>query len=180
MINPLDKKFAYVLQELLINCKNRGVIMVPFEGLRTPQMQAVYWVQGRTELEIKKAIAKLKENRAYFLASCLEYASPKGGRIITKALPGCSWHQWGEAVDCYWLYKNLKIWKIDTKSKLGYNGYEVYAEEAERLGLNAGYYWENFIDACHVQLKKEASPLKLYTFKEIDGVMKSFYSRKFD
>jgi len=59
----------------------------------------------------------------------------------TKALPGNSWHQWGEAVDC------------DPVHNRG-----IYGEEARRLGLTCGDRWAGLHDPRHVQLRPESSP----------------------
>ena len=40
--------------------------------------------------------------KANFLASVLDGVGPQHGPHVTNALPGLSWHQWGEAVDCFW------------------------------------------------------------------------------
>jgi hypothetical protein len=150
--------------------------MVPFEKLRSPQIQAQLWVKGRTINEIQLKISELKEINAPFLAKCLENAEIKEGKIITNALPGCSWHQWGEAVDCYWLKDGKTNWDLDIKDENHQNGYEVYACQAKKLGLEAGFYWKNLVDGVHVQLKSIPSPLKIYTISEIDKVMKDAYS----
>lgn len=177
MTNLLDKTFVPILKQLIYNCKKEGITMVPYEGLRSPQMQARYWVQGRSLAEVQSTVDDLKQERAFFLVKCIEAADTKDGPIITNALPGCSWHQWGEAVDCYWLLNGSKIWDTITVNNAGINGYKLYADVALKLGLDAGYYWQGIVDAVHVQLKKEASPLKLYTLKEIDEIMRDFYAK---
>ncbi len=152
--------------------------MVPYEKLRTPQIQAEYWVQGRTKNDIAKKISELKDKMAYFLAECIESANPQKGPVITNAIPGLSWHQWGEAIDCYWLKDRKACWDFDTKDSNNRNGYKIYANEATKLGLDAGYFWENMIDAVHVQFRKEPSPLNIYSIRKINGVMKDFYGIK--
>ena len=149
--------------------------MIPYEKLRSPQLQAAFWVQGRTVDEIQTRIEELKETKAFFLVKCLENAEIKEGKIITNALPGCSWHQWGETVDCYWLNNEMANWDLYVKDKNNQNGYEVYANEARKLGLEAGFYWKNLVDAVHVQLQSFSSSLNIHSITEINKVMRDFY-----
>lgn len=168
--------FAGLVKQLLHNCHKRGITMVPYQMLRTPRLQAHYWKRGRTQEEAAEAIRLLKNNQAFFLAHCLEEAGTKHTNIVTHALPGCSWHQWGEAIDCYWLHNGIKVWDLHTRDNNGLNGYSVYAGEAKKLGLEAGYYWTNLADAVHVQLRAASSPLELYTLTEINRVMEETFT----
>jgi peptidoglycan LD-endopeptidase CwlK len=70
------------------------------------------------------------------------------GKIITQAKGGQSYHNFGVAVD----------WALDKDSnKPGlqpswtYDDYKILAEEAEKLGLEAGYRWK-FQDPPHIQI----------------------------
>jgi len=175
LVDALDKNFARLCSQLIVNCEKKSIIMVPFEKLRTPKIQANYWVQGRSQEQIDEKVNELKEAQALFLAECLAQAKIKDGPIISNALPGCSWHQFGEAVDCYWLRDGYPCWDLEAKDTNNQNGYEIYANEAKILGLEAGFYWRTFRDSVHVQLQSYSSPLELYSIVEIDAVMKDFY-----
>jgi len=178
MINDLeflDDDFRPLVNTLLDNCIKRGVLMVPSETIRSPFQQAIYWCQSRTVAEIDSVITNLKQQKADFLASCIEAAGVMEGPKITNALPGYSWHQWGEALDCYWQMDGKAIW--DTEILInGTNGYEVYATEARKLKLEAGFYWTTIKDAVHVQFREAGSPLDLYTVEEINEIMKYNYT----
>lgn len=176
MIDVLDSEFNDIVKSLLKNCLEKGIHMEPYEKLRSPYVQAIYWKQGRSKQEIKKTLKFLSNEKAHFLLNCIEEAKRMEGLIITNALPGCSWHQWGEAIDCCWIDGNKKIWDIQTLDSNGINGYKIYAEEAYKLGLDAGFYWEKFTDAAHVQYQSYASPLNIYTMTEVNDIMKDFYS----
>ena len=71
MIDALDKEFNILVNKLLVSCSLRGVIMSPYEKLRSPQTQAIYWKQGREEDEILNAINYLRNENAFFLSACL-------------------------------------------------------------------------------------------------------------
>lgn len=170
-VNLLVPDFRNKVTTLLQNCLNRGIEMRPNEGLRSPFTQAKYWRQSRTKEAIKKKIAELRSEGADFLAHCLESVGPQHGDPVTNALPGLSWHQWGEALDCFWVVKGKAVWDLTTVVN-GQNGFMVYADEAKKLGLDAGLFWASLQDSPHVQLRKAANPLKLFSLQQIDQTMR--------
>ena len=170
-LSSLVPEFKVKVEQVLLNCELRGIQMRPFETLRSPFKQARLWRQSRSGEEIRQKIAELKSGDASFLAFCIESVGPQSGIPVTKAIPGLSWHQWGEAVDCFWLVQGKASW--DTKLKVnGINGYAVYAEESENLGLDSGYFWKKFRDVPHVQFRNQSSPLQIYTLPQIDRIMR--------
>jgi Fungal chitosanase of glycosyl hydrolase group 75/D-alanyl-D-alanine carboxypeptidase len=175
-ISDLIPDFRAPASQLIANCASRGVRMVPSETLRTPWQQAIYWRQSRSIVQIRAAIQDLQHKGAPFLAGVLDSVGPRNGDEVTHALPGNSWHQWGEALDCFWEIDGKAEWST-TKKVDGLNGYSVYAEEAEKLGLNAGLHWRSFKDSPHVQLRGTASPQTAgMTWAQIDATMKERFS----
>lgn len=149
--------------------------MRPYDGLRDPFSQAKLWRQSRSGEQIQLQILKFRNQGAEFLAHCLSSVGPQQGDPVTNALPGLSWHQWGEAVDCFWLVDGKAEWR--TKRLVnGQNGYHVYAEEASRIGVQAGGLWNSLKDWPHVQLQKFSSPLHAFSIMEIDQVMRERFS----
>lgn len=173
-VNLLIPEFKTKAEQLIENCKKQNIIMIPCETLRTPFLQATYWRQSRSNVEINEVTAMLKENSAEFLAYCIESVVQQQGPHITNALPGFSWHQWGEAIDCYWLVNGKRIYDLNLMIN-GRNGYEVYASEAKKMNLNAGYFWTIIKDATHVQYQKYDSPSGLYSLQEINAIMEKTY-----
>lgn len=79
MATPTDgltAEFKKKVTTLLANCKSRGIIMKPTDGVRTPLEQAKLWRQSRTTAVINAKIKSLKDSKADFLAKCLEDAGP--------------------------------------------------------------------------------------------------------
>lgn len=86
-------------------------------------------------------------------------------------MPGLSWHQWGEAVDCFWSLNGSAEWSASTKAD-GINGYRIYASFAKDMGLDAGGFWHSFKDWPHVQMRSAGSPISAgMTLAEIDAEM---------
>ena len=172
----LTPEFNIKLTELLVACQGQGVEMRPYFGIRTPFEQAKLWRQSRTREEVNQKIAELKDKGAPFLAHCLESVGPQNGPHVTNALPGLSWHQWGEAVDCFWVVAGQAEWST-AKQVNARNGYRVYADQAVQLGLDAGGLWRSLKDWPHVQLRKAGSPAKLYSLVDIDKAMQEKFER---
>lgn len=99
-----------------------------FEGLRSWDKQDVLYQQGRT--------------------------TP--GKVVTWALPGSSWHQYGMAAD--FVLDSMPErpgmqWAWDLKSDLNHDGrrdWEQMAQIAVQCGLESGWYWRT-PDPPHVQ-----------------------------
>ena len=173
-LSVLLPAFRIRVEDLVSACLTRGVAMRPYMGMRDPMEQARLWRQSRAREEIELKISELRSGGAPFLARCIEAAGDQNGARVTNAIPGLSWHQWGEAVDSFWLVDGRAEWST-TRKVGGLNGYQVYAEEASKLGLDAGGLWRRFKDWPHVQLRPSPSPLGALSLIEIDAEM----SRRF-
>jgi len=174
-ISLLIPEFRNKLQELLSACKARGVTMSPYFTLCTPQEQGALWKQGRTITDSELKVLALENAKAPFLAHCIRTAIPKETNLITDMIPGYSWHQWGEACDCVWVDFAHRVNWNPKQLQDGKNGYQIYTEEAEKLGLTPGGQFAIGVDWPHVQLRKEQLPTANIT--EIDAEMKRRYNR---
>ncbi len=175
-INDLIPKFRPLVKQLLQNCQTRKVEMRVSQTLRDPFEQARLWRQARPIGEIKQKISTFRAAGANFLAHCLESVGPQNGGHVTDAPPGLSWHQWGEAMDCFWLVDG-KAEFSPNKLVNGQNGYRVYVEEAVKLGLTAGGLFKKLKDFPHVQLRPQGSPTGVFTLLEIDAEMKKRFDK---
>jgi len=170
-LNLLVPEFREKVEQLLLNCKKLDLDFRPSEGLRSPFVQARYWRRSNVAEKVNAEIASLKSAGANYLAFCLESVGPQPtGAWLTNAIPGYSWHQWGEAVDCLWYVDDSIVPRADAVIH-GQKGYEVYATEARKLGLDSGYFWKTVKDPDHVQLRAAGSPASLYSLLEIDKEM---------
>jgi peptidoglycan L-alanyl-D-glutamate endopeptidase CwlK len=159
-LGTLVPEFRSKVEELISECAKRDVEIRPFCTLRTPAEQARLYRQSRSSAQVDQAIQMLRDKRASFLASILEGVGPQHGKPVTNAIPGNSWHQWGEAVDMMVIVDGNAEWN-------DLSGYAVMADVAIGLDLTAGYFWK-FQDNV-------ASPIGLMQWHEIDYEM----SRRF-
>ena len=175
-LNGLNKAFAANATSLLANLSGRGIEMRPCAAVRTPQVQAALWRQSRAKEQINAAISNLEKHGGDYLAKVLADVGPQNGPHVTNALPGYSWHQWGEAIDCFWAVDGIAEWS-ETRLANGVNGYKVYAASAHSFKVFAGGNWTGFKDWPHIQARESASPLaEGLTIKEINNAMKNLYS----
>lgn len=162
----LDPQFRIKLHNLLTDCGTVGVIMRPYFGVRHPVVQGKLWRQSRDKARIDAEIATLRANKCNYLADCIVKAGPSSGPWATNAIPGLSWHQYGDATDCEWLRNGVVEWSTDVDGDK--NGYKIYAAKAAAHGLT------NLIgigDAGHVQGDPHGSPQAIYTLQQIDAKM---------
>lgn len=82
------------------------------------------------------------------------------GSIVTNALPGQSLHNFGIAVD---FCRDSDLVKIGLQPAWSKADYQILAEEAVKLGLEAGYNWKSFPDFPHCQLPIDSKMIKLIT-----------------
>jgi len=169
-INELIPEFQPLARQLLQNCKASGIEMRPFNTLRDPFEQARLWRQSRTTEEVKRKIAEFRDAGIGFLAFCLESVGKQFGRQVTNAPPGLSWHQWGESMDCFWVVDGQAEWST-TKMVNGLNGYQVYTEEAQKLGLTPGGLFKKLKDFPHLQFRPASSPLSDLSLQQINQIM---------
>lgn len=166
----LDPEFAAKLTQLEAACAEAGVTIRPYFGLRDPVEQAKLWRQSRSDLIIKQAHAKLLLQDAPFLAACLDKAGPQPyGQLKTRALPGQSWHQFGEGMDYEWIVNGEVDWTVNLDDPK--NGYATLIRLAPTVGLVSGAPFKDF---DHVQKRTGGSPMDYgMSMPEIDAAMKA-------
>lgn len=164
-LNPtLRNKVAYLLQKTT----ELGLEFELFAARRTPEEQAMLWKKSRGEAEILRAVEKMYESGAVWLAGVLATAPRPYGRWETNQLPGQSWHQWGEAVKVRLVSDTMRVvWNPN------HVAYEKLALIARQVNLYPGYLWKNR-DAQHVQLRAD-QVRAYYAWSDIDRLMKEIY-----
>lgn len=166
-LNLLVPKFKNLVENVITDAKKEKITLVPFFTLRGPLTQARFWTRGRSNADIQQMINNMHRLGCKNIASVLQTALnergkkiPRGEIIVTNALPGQSWHMFGEAVDMYVEGPKKKpIWDSSHK------GYEVYTRIAESYGLTSGAKFKRLREPVHVQLRSGPPP---QSFFELD------------
>lgn len=169
-LSILDPEFEQKIEDVILKCLNDGFNLRPFYTRRDPWTQAKLWRQSRSTAQINKAVQLLKDAGVPWLAEVLNSVGPQHGRWATNALPGQSWHQFDEAVDCFVLNnQNNACWSTR------HPGYICYAQHAKESGLQAGFFWEH-PDAVHLQ-KRQYKVLNYYSWNEIEEILKETFGK---
>jgi hypothetical protein len=177
-LHLLVPEFSDKVNTLINNCLEKGVIMKPSEGLRDPFVQAKYWRRSRSGSEVAAKIKELNQEGADFLAYCFTSVGPQpDGPWATNAIPGYSWHQWAEAIDCLWYVDGKPVGNAEAIIN-GLKGYEIYALEAKAIGLESGYFWKAK-DSGHVQLRSAPAPADIYSLADINSIMKQRFGNNY-
>ena len=149
----LDHGFRADVERLIAALHAQGFEFRLSTTLRTPWQQARLWRQSRSRETVSARIVELRQAGAGYLADVLEAVGPQSGPPVTKAIPGLSWHQWGEAADLFLVERGAAVWDP------GHAGYHALAITAETIGLRSG---RSFGDPPHVQARRtEPSALPL-------------------
>jgi peptidoglycan L-alanyl-D-glutamate endopeptidase CwlK len=173
-IDDLRREFRGQARALIGNTKDAGFQMVPYFTLRMPWEQAILWRMTRGSAEISRKIKSLREDGALYIAFVMEavgpqYPGPGITNHVTYAVPGQSWHNWGEGMDCYLKVDGEVIWDED------HHGYVVYGDCAEELGLTWGGMWNKPNDPGHVQ----SPPMKPSEYFEDIAELSGSLERKY-
>lgn len=164
----LDKKFHDKLYAFIDKCQALDIVLSFDKGFVHPTEQAKLWKQSRSDSQIDEKIAELDAAGASFLVKLLSEASPKPGVHMTDDLPGCTWHNWGQAYIYTVLGEDGRD-LIPTSSV-----YQKTAEIAKSVGLTSGYYLKPK-QPYLIQLSVYKSPNAEYSIKEISKEMERLY-----
>lgn len=122
----LNRKARAKLEPFLVNAQTlmaaEGVTVEVISGLRSWQQQAALYAQGRT----------------------------KPGRIVTKARPGSSWHNYGLAMD-FGLFKGGQ-YLDEAKPALADKLYRKLGDLARTMGIEWAGTWTSFPEGPHFQI----------------------------
>lgn len=168
-LSLLEPEFSHLAQVVLIRCLRRGHLLVPYYGIRTPEEQAKLWRQSRSTAAIEQKTWQMRVSGMAWLAGILESVGPQHGPHVTNAVPGLSWHQWGEGLDCYADADGVPGGPADWDAENP--AYLALGEEAQVLGLTSGFFWR-FKDPGHLQLRA-GEVLEYHSSAEIDAVMRA-------
>ena len=104
--------------KLVKNLEKKGIKLRIYSGLRTFGEQAEIYAKGRT----------------------------KAGKIVSKAKPGQSYHNYGLAFDAVEIKNGKALWENPD--------WEIIGREGEKLDFEWGGRWTRFRDLPHLQDSK--------------------------
>jgi len=143
MIDSLSIRFRPIAEAILIRaddrCRDEDVEIMLVYGRRTMQQQLELYSQGR----------KLVDPRG----SALDAKNwIQIGRVITRALPGDSAHNFGEAIDIAIIegHGQERHWAHDADPRWS----TIIGAAATEEGMEWGGRWPRFPDRAHVQHPK--------------------------
>ena len=125
-LGSLNKKALAKLEPFVaaaeLAMEKHGVKVEVISGLRSWAAQAALFAQGRT----------------------------KPGRIVTKARPGSSWHNYGLAIDLGLFSNGVYLDEVDPKraDRL----YQEIGTIASRMGVEWAGNWKSFTETPHFQV----------------------------
>jgi hypothetical protein len=160
-LNLLVPEFRERVEAVLQACASDGLTMRPFFTVRSTRDQGGLWRQSRSREEVNAMVTALLAKDCQYLAAAIISAGPRTGRWATNAVPGNSWHQWGEAIDCVVMKNGRADWE-DIKA------YQRYRGIGQALGLFIGP--KN--DWVHLQLRPDSAPGRLWSLKAINDELK--------
>jgi peptidoglycan L-alanyl-D-glutamate endopeptidase CwlK len=180
-INRLDSHFAAKLNDVLTELEKLHIEMRVYCSDRNLLDQAKLWRQSRTRKTIDGACEQLRAAGAPYIAHIIEIAGPQFGPRVTNAVPGNSWHQWGEAIDAVWIVDGKAEWSPIKLEACGsgpmVNGYREMAKLAKDIGLTSGGNW-NSPDWPHLQFRQAGAPDDAYSWDAIEERMKARYGHE--
>lgn len=125
-LGSLNKKAAAKFEPFIVAVESamaaKGVTVEVISGLRSWAAQAALYAQGRT----------------------------KPGRIVTKARPGSSWHNYGLAIDLG-LFKN-GVYLDEKKPAEADKLYAEIGKLAAAHGIEWAGNWKSFTESPHFQV----------------------------
>lgn len=138
--SQLYPTFYLKLEQLAEACLARGVQYYAISGYRSWEEQDKLYAKGRDK---KGKIVKKDE-------------------VVTNAKGGQSNHNFSVAVD--WC-RDADMERSGLQPNWDKESYEILAEEAQKLGLDAGHFWK-FSDSPHIQLNLARNGLSFKDLKE--------------
>lgn len=131
-----------LIEKLIENCLARGMNYYVISGFRSPEEQDALFAKGRD----KKGKVTDKS------------------KVVTNAKAWQSNHNYSVAVD---LCHDSDIKTAGLQPNWNPENYQVLAEEAQKLGLESGFYWTTIKDRPHVQLNLSRNNLSFADLKQI-------------
>ena len=127
----------------------------------SPLDQAIIWRQGQLDGVIDGKIQELEDLDCKYLSHLLREARSAPGEFLSNSLPGCSWHNWGEAMT-FNLYSNGSMVLPNEAMN------DLLNKIAKKVKLHLVVEPKEYAVYYGIYLSENNSPLDQYTWQEID------------
>jgi len=164
-ITDLRPSMRAAAAEVLVLCREAGLDILVVGTYRTIREQARLYRRGRMLEEIVAKQAELDKRGYSYLSAAIDRVGPQPGRrIVTRAGPGESYHNWGRALDCVpWLDVKTLAWDVDSDDvgpfRQAAELWQVYGACVHQAGLEWGGNWG--WDKPHCQNGTTTNPLDI-------------------
>lgn len=165
ILASLTPECRALTQKVIADCAAAGLEFRPYFGARDPVTQAKLWRQSRSSATISAQMATLRGDGAPFLAQCILAAGPQNGPPVTGAIPGLSWHQYGQACDLVLVRNGVFDW----------DDAAAYAKFGGIVAAAKGKWGGDFGDNDHLQLFADEPLTHFKTMQAIDAEMKRLW-----
>lgn len=140
-ISELHPVFKPLVVDWLAACNAKGMQLLVVETRRTMDVMTAYYARGRQPLP--------KVNDLYRKAGLRPITKEENWSIITKAMPGYSWHYFGLAIDVVPLINGVPDWNYNPDDPKDY--YDEMANNAMERGMIWGGNFRSFPDRPHIE-----------------------------
>ena len=158
-LDVLVRDSAVRLQERVgeMTWNGHSLELLIYSTLRDLEAQAKLWRQGRSTSAIRWRVDWLRDHGLEAPAAAIEAVGPQfEPKIVTKAWPGFSFHQYGLAFDCVPLAGGSPIWKTDPAHSLEGQLWRTIGSIGEGLRLDWSGRWRTFREMAHFQAPRPA------------------------
>lgn len=163
VLASLTPECRALTQRVIAACAAENLIMRPYFGIRDPITQAKLWRQSRSTVTINAEIASLRGQGCGFIADCLVKAGPQNGKWATNALPGLSWHQWGQACD---------LVSVMADGNFDWDNERIYLRFGAIVNEVGGWWGGAFGDNDHLQRFRDEPLAHFGGMKAINDALK--------
>lgn len=161
-LTHFNKEFLTKFECFASKVHELNLQLAEIQGYIHPKIQAKLWRQGHNDSEIDAMISSLEEKDCFYLAKLIRDTYSHPGLSCTDAIPGCTWHNWGEALTYHILDEHNHV------LELSHPKYLELAKIAKKCGFVHGTTFKENPKVNLIQLSDCQSPTDKWTLKEIN------------
>lgn len=166
-LNGLNPDFCQKFEPFADKVHELKLKILPIKGYVSVFEQATLWRSGHNDNEIDVMINVLQEKQCHNMAALLANTVAVPGPLVTNTLPGCCWHNWGQALLFQLISEDHKMLPLDSKR------YSEVAKLAKKNGFVSGLSFKENPIPNLIQLSEYSKPEDQFFLQEIDTHLQS-------